>query len=117
MDELTDSQIDELQADLAALVADLTAQIEGSAGSAAIVDLDRPIGRLSRMDQLQQQSMAKESIRRARIQLTQAQAAIEAIAADEYGYCVRCDEPIGYPRLKVRPESKVCIDCQSSLEN
>ena len=33
-----------------------------------------------------------------------------------YGECLRCGEEIGLPRLEVKPEATLCIDCQSRQE-
>ncbi|MCK5912686.1 MAG: TraR/DksA C4-type zinc finger protein, partial [Desulfuromusa sp.] len=33
-----------------------------------------------------------------------------------YGECRMCEEPIGYPRLQVRPESPFCLECQKQAE-
>ena len=80
------------------------------------VELGEPIGRLSRMEAIQQQKMTAASHARARLRLKQAKAAYLLMDGEDYGYCRRCDDPIGYPRLKARPETPLCIGCQSSLE-
>ena len=33
-----------------------------------------------------------------------------------YGLCERCGEAIGYSRLDARPEARLCIACQTLLE-
>lgn len=35
---------------------------------------------------------------------------------DSYGLCERCGDPIGYSRLDARPEARLCITCQTRLE-
>ena len=43
------------------------------------------------------------------------QAAIEAalarLDAGDFGYCARCDEPIGDKRLQLDPATPFCVDC------
>ncbi|MBL0939268.1 MAG: TraR/DksA C4-type zinc finger protein [Gemmatimonadaceae bacterium] len=39
-------------------------------------------------------------------------AAIERVADDTYGVCVRCGEGIPYGRLLVMPEVTHCVTCQ-----
>jgi DnaK suppressor protein len=80
------------------------------------VDLDEPIGRLSRMDAMQQQKMAQASRRATRMRLDQVGAALANLAAGEYGLCRVCEEPIGYKRLKARPETPRCLECQRKSE-
>ena len=87
-----------------------------SSASSQPVDLDQPIGRLSRMDALQQQAMAKANRAGHQQRLILIDAALQAIKQSSYGECRRCEEPIGYARLNVRPESPFCLDCQKQSE-
>ena len=34
----------------------------------------------------------------------------------EYGSCLECGDPIGYPRLMFRPVATMCIDCKTEQE-
>lgn len=116
MNELTAVQEKELQDELVRLRAELELLLQDSAQSSKVVDLDQPIGRLSRMDALQQQAMAKanRSGNRRRLQLIES--ALLSLRQGHYGDCRRCEEPIGYPRLKARPESPFCLLCQERIE-
>ena len=42
--------------------------------------------------------------------------ALDRIATNSYGICVRCGEEIPYPRLKARPVTTLCIDCKTLEE-
>ena len=76
------------------------------------VELDQARqGRLSRMDALQGQQMAKEASRRRQQQLTRIDVALKRIEAGDFGYCYICSEPIGFGRLSVDPTTTRCIDC------
>lgn len=116
MAELTAAQQTQLHSQLLALQKELKLLQTESVASSQIVDLDQPIGRLSRMDALQQQAMAKANRAGHQQRLTLIEAALLAIKQERYGECRRCEEPIGYPRLNVRPESPFCIDCQKQSE-
>jgi DnaK suppressor protein len=116
MDELSDDQRAELRADLLALNHDLSKQIISSEDSARPVDLDEPIGRLSRMDAMQQQKMVAANRSAALMRQRRANAALSRFDDDEYGDCQSCGEPIGYGRLKAAPEAPYCLNCQSELE-
>lgn len=43
--------------------------------------------------------------------------ALAKFADHSYGLCERCGEEIGYSRLEARPEARLCIHCQTRLEN
>ena len=115
MDELTD-ELEELQATLEALRDELEAQLARPSDRAEIVDLDQPIGRISRVDALQQQAMSKEQLRRVRLRLAQVRRALAAVEDDEYGLCRRCEEPIGVRRLRAFPEAPFCVTCRTEIE-
>jgi len=86
--------------------------------SAAVVELDQSkVGRLSRMDAMQAQAMAKASSQRREVALKQIAAALKRIDDDEFGFCRNCDEPINPKRLEFDPTATLCIDCASEAEH
>lgn len=114
MDDLTDAQLAELRSDLAALVAELEGLLKLAAESSRPVELDQAsTGRISRVDAIQQQQMAAAGRRRHQVRLRLVRA---AQANEDYGICRRCEEPIGYGRLKARPETSHCVRCAEALE-
>ena len=117
MAHLTPAQLGELRAALATLKDELAHSLSLSADAAKPVQLDQSaMGRVSRIDAIQQQKMVAANRHRQRIRLQQSLAALRAMDEDEYGYCRRCEEPIAVKRLQVRPESPVCLSCQSAME-
>ena len=84
---------------------------------AAVVQLDQTkVGRLSRMDALQAQAMAKASGQRRATQLREIDAALRRIDEGSYGECQRCEEKINPRRLEADPTVRLCIDCASKSE-
>jgi len=115
IEELTDEQYAELHRELLSLREELMSLLKRT-DELDTVDLEQPIGRVSRVDALQQQQMAAARHRRHKLQLKQVEVALKAVAEDEFGYCKRCGEPIGYRRLKARPETPCCVPCMSIIE-
>lgn len=93
-------------------------QVEQSGNEAAqTVELDQSaVGRLSRMDALQGQAMAKESQQRRIIRKQRIDSALERIENGNFGFCVRCEEDIHFKRLEVDPATLLCIDCAKKRE-
>jgi len=116
MEDLTAAQEEELQKDLLNLQTELLQLLNDSQESSRAVDLDQPIGRLSRMDAMQQQAMAKANRAGTERRLKLIESALAAMKQERYGECRRCEEPIGYPRLKACPESPFCLECQGQIE-
>ncbi len=115
-DELSESEKAELKVALGKLRVELEDQLEGLRAGIKPVDLDEPIGRLSRMDAMQQQKMAEASRRAARQRYDRVLAASAAWEREDFGDCLGCEEPIGYKRLSAKPETALCLVCQSAKE-
>lgn len=76
------------------------------------VELDQTrVGRLSRMDALQSQAMAKETERRRHQELERIDLALKRLADGDYGECLECGEPIAAKRLAFDPSAALCIEC------
>jgi DnaK suppressor protein len=115
-DELSEEEQRELEGDLLKAKRELVAILESNKEESAPVDLDLPIGRISRMDAMQQQSMAKANRASAKQRLALIGVALKTLEEGDYGFCRDCDEPIGFARLKARPETPFCVTCQGSRE-
>lgn len=86
--------------------------IEVSAETKTEAELDQQrIGRLSRMDAMQQQAMEEETGRRRDQELARIEAALKRLEDDEFGYCTACEEPIAAKRLENDPATPLCINC------
>lgn len=113
MTEPTDAQLEQRYRPLLlAEAAELRASSDSTSKDRKPVELDQQsIGRLSRMDAMQQQAMsaAQESRRRAR--LVAIDAALRRLAEDEFGWCPECGEFIGTARLDLDPALMRCVDC------
>lgn len=69
------------------------------------------VGRLSRMDALQQQAMAQATERRRAAEGVRIKAALGRLDEGEWGYCLGCGEEIAEARLRHDPSIPTCIKC------
>ena len=74
------------------------------------------VGRVSRIDAIQQQQMAIASQQQASTQLRKVEQALQRIDAGDYGACLECGEAIALARLEAQPEAELCIGCQQACE-
>ena len=116
-EELTDEQIGELRGDLQTLQRELRSFAGETADDARVVEVNDALGPQSRLDSIQQQQLVSEERRRYERRLRLVDAALVAIDSGEYGTCTRCEEPIGFARLKARPEGQICVRCQERAES
>ena len=85
--------------------------------SAGTVELDQTrLGRLSRMDAMQAQQMARASSRRRQAERGRIAAALKRIDDGEYGYCLSCGDPIPEQRLTIDPAAPQCVACATRSE-
>jgi len=99
-------------------IAELEDLAESSREATATVELDQTRqGRLSRMDALQGQAMAREAERRRGRQLQRLRAALARLERGGFGECLECGEPIAEARLKGDPAVTLCLDCASVRES
>jgi len=110
--ELSKAQITSLKKLLREQQAELKARDKEGASWRGPVELDQQsVGRLSRMDAMQQQEMAQAEARRRTSDLARIEMALNRIAEDEYGWCAECGEAIAYGRLEIDPAAHLCISC------
>jgi len=95
---------------------ELTELVASTTEAAKPVDLGEPIGRLSRVDAMQQQRMVAANRQAAKQRRRQVEAALDRIDSDEYGECLGCGEDIEPRRLEAQPEAPLCLECQSQRE-
>ncbi|MCR9138779.1 MAG: TraR/DksA C4-type zinc finger protein [Alphaproteobacteria bacterium] len=78
----------------------------------ATVELDQQaVGRLSRMDSMQQQAMAEAQERQRQRDLLRIEMAERRIKDGDYGYCTECDTEIPDGRLAIDPMAEKCVNC------
>lgn len=85
---------------------------DGSAEARDTVTLDQQsVGRLSRMDAMQQQAMAQATERQRAGEIARIKSALQRLEDGDYGYCIECGEEIAEKRLEIDPAATHCIKC------
>lgn len=109
---MTPDELEKFRNLLLAWQQDLLSTSDVREASSGTVHLDQQsVGRLSRMDAMQSQELAKAGKERAECQLKMITAALARIDNDEFGECRECGEPINPKRLEIDPTSLHCIEC------
>jgi DnaK suppressor protein len=108
---------DEARARLQSRAAELDEEDRAGAEGREPVTLQQDsVGRLSRMDAMQQQAMAKAQERRRISERKRIAAAIERLEEGEWGWCVNCGEEIAAKRLEHDPSVATCVGCASGQD-
>lgn len=96
----------------------ITQKIKKTEGSIVeLKELTKPIspenaiGRISRMDAINNKSVNEAALRQAEQTLLKLQKAELEVDEDSFGKCRKCGNEIQIARLKFRPESVFCMGC------
>ncbi|MGB5559015.1 MAG: TraR/DksA C4-type zinc finger protein [Paracoccaceae bacterium] len=102
----------EIRHQLTARLDALATEDAATKGARAVVELDQQaVGRLSRMDALQNQAMAEAQSRRRQSERQRIEAALKRLDTGEFGYCLECGEEIAPDRLALDPALALCAEC------
>jgi len=72
---------------------------------------ENAIGRISRMDAINNKSVSEASLRQAREKMSKLKHALDRIEDDTFGICVQCKQPIPIGRIMLMPQSVKCVNC------
>jgi DnaK suppressor protein len=108
---LSAAQLEQIREELLRTLRRIERTME-KAASARPAELDQSsIGRLSRIEALQNQSMTQGLQERDRVQLAQVHDALLRLDEGRYGACSECGAAIQPERLLVFPEAPTCARC------
>lgn len=86
-----------------------------SEGRAPVTLQQDSVGRLSRMDAMQQQAMALAAEKQRKAERGRVAAALVRLDAGEWGWCVACGEEIAEQRLQYDPSVARCFNCAATV--
>jgi DnaK suppressor protein len=72
---------------------------------------DDAIGRVSRMDAINNKSVTEASLRQAEKKLANLHKVLLSINTPDFGLCMKCKSEIPLGRILFRPESLLCVNC------
>ena len=110
---ISDEEKSNIKAQIESQIAQLNIDIARLAEQAKPVAPDRAIGRITRMDAIQQKSMAEARLRASNVTLHDLNEALKGLNDPSFGKCILCKKPIPMERILALPHIKKCVDCAS----
>ena len=92
-------------------IVQLEAEIEEIKKLAAPIEPENAIGRISRMDAINNKSINDRLLRNAAEKQKKLNLALSRIGEPKFGFCALCEQAIQEARLMLMPESSLCISC------
>lgn len=74
---------------------------------------ENAIGRISRMDAINNKSVAEAALRQSEGKLKNLLSVLDSIDDTEFGLCMKCQKPIPLGRILLMPQSRYCVNCAS----
>ncbi|MBT8280990.1 MAG: TraR/DksA C4-type zinc finger protein [Muriicola sp.] len=72
---------------------------------------DNAIGRVSRMDAINNKGVMEAALRKAEEQLRGLKRNFSLLGTEDFGKCLKCQEEIPIERILLAPESSFCVNC------
>ncbi|NQU86794.1 MAG: TraR/DksA C4-type zinc finger protein [Mariniphaga sp.] len=72
---------------------------------------ENSIGRISRMDAINNRSISEAALKKAEKKLSDLKYMFSQIEESDFGTCIRCKKPIPMGRLLLMPQSNLCVNC------
>ena len=92
-------------------IANLESIIPQLQAGAKPVEPDVSLGRITRMEAINEKSVKEANLNKSKRRLVLLQKTLLKLDDDNFGICARCGEEIPFKRLAIMPESIVCMDC------
>ncbi|MEQ8908803.1 MAG: TraR/DksA C4-type zinc finger protein [Vicingaceae bacterium] len=105
------SERKELEQKIAAETTKLEVQINELKELVKPIAPENAIGRLSRMDAINNRSVNEAALRKAQMRLRALEEAKGSLNQSDFGICLRCGDRIPIGRLLLRPQSRSCVKC------
>ena len=102
---------DKLKLKIEALIIQTTKEIGELEELTKPISPENSIGRISRMDAINNKSVVEAALRTSKRKLSKLKIALSKINNSDFGKCSMCKNPIPAARLMFLPESSRCVRC------
>lgn len=75
------------------------------------VEPENAIGRISRMDAINNKSVTEAALRKSKDKLEKLKFALSKVDDDDFGRCIKCKKPIPLGRILIMPQARTCVNC------
>ena len=108
---MTDDDKKKIKAELKRRIAETQKMILNLKEQSKPVSPDNAIGRITRMDAIQQRSVAEAHLQKSEETLYCLEESLIKIEQKSFGICMRCKADIPFERILIMPEVRFCTKC------
>jgi len=95
---------------------EIRARIENQSTNVVISDSNEMADEIDRAAMEEAHRLELNRIDHDKLHIKKIVKALHRIDSGDYGYCDSCGDEISIKRLQARPESRLCLECQSTKE-
>lgn len=110
-EDMTKNEKEEIIVKAQAELEKTKAQIKDYREMTRPISPENAIGRISRMDAINNKSVTEAALRQAESKLKNLQLVIDTIDDKDFGICLTCKKPIPFGRIFLMPQSRYCVNC------
>lgn len=104
-------ELKKLEKEIKEMIKQLSVEISDLEESAGPVAPENSIGRISRMDAINNKSVVEASLRNRKRKLSKLHLSLENLHKPGFGLCSNCNKSINPKRLMLMPQSDKCVNC------
>lgn len=108
---MTESEKNQLIEIITHKISEISVEIDELLELTKPIPLDAAIGRISRMDAINNKTINEASLREKKKTLTRLQRILENSNSKDFGLCQKCGNEIPFGRLEYMPHTTRCVNC------
>ena len=108
---MTRKEIEEIRKKVLDEITKTTGVIEDYKEITKPISPENAIGRISRMDAINNKSVTEATLRQAENKLKNLNLVLESMDDKEFGLCLKCKKPIPLGRILLMHQSRFCVNC------
>ncbi len=108
---MTREELQALKSKIKAMITKSESDIKDMEAMTQPISPENAIGRISRMDAINNKSVIEAALRNKKRKLYKLKIALANVDEEGFGICSNCKKPIQQGRLILMPESNHCIRC------
>lgn len=113
INQMHNTNINEIEALILQEIIKVEAQIQSLEKLTKPIAPENAIGRVSRMDAINNKSVNMAALQKARLKHKNLQIALSNLKEPSFGICAKCKNTIPIGRIMLMPQSRFCVNCAS----
>ncbi len=112
---MTQEEKDEIKVRIETNIHTLKEQIDILEEKVKPIAPDCSLGRLTRLEAMGEQHVNNKIMDESKLCLARLTNALLRVDKPMFGICIECEDPIEIERMRIRPESVRCVECENLL--